>query len=139
EIDSESVRSNVMSGITRRFGYLGWGSLVILLVTGIGNTFQRQSDLEFFGRDVFDFDYRYAWLLTAKLVLVAIVVVLTAWHSFVLGPRMLDEQRDGAPAEDQASLRRLSIIVSAANLVILLAIVYLVTLMQDPDFSSEEV
>lgn len=142
-ITNVDLRSDVMETLTRRFGYLGWGSLLLLILTGVGNIFDRQDLYDPVG--VFDFDFRYAWLLTTKLILVAVVIVLTAWHSFALGPRLLEEQRaaserPSAEADQRfSSLRRFSIIVSVVNLLIALAIVYIVTLMQDFEFAFARV
>lgn len=138
-LQSATLRTDVMEAVTRRFGYLGWGALLLLILTGLGNIADRQDEYDPVG--VLDFDYRYAWLLTTKLVLTAAVVLLTAWHSFVIGPRMLAEQRaagEHPTAEQEARLsamRRVSMSVSGIGLLMVLAIVYLVTLMQDFEFA----
>ncbi len=142
-IESPAVRGLVMRSVTRRFGYLGWGALLILILTGLGNVADRDDLYQPVG--VFDFGFRYAWLLTTKLALTVVVVLLTAWHTFVHGPRLLRELeatgggRPTAAAEARiGSMRRLSIIVSVVNLIIALGIIYLVTLMQDFEFAFEE-
>ncbi len=143
-IDDQRVRGAVMRSVTQRFGYLGWGALLLLVLTGVGNIFDKDDQYQPVG--VFDFDFRYAWLLMVKIALTIVIILLTAWHSFVHGPRMLEAQEamaGGRPSaeqqERQAAMRRLSIVVSVVNLLIALAIVYLVTLMQDLEFAFAEV
>jgi uncharacterized membrane protein len=143
-IDPPTARGPLVRAVTRRFGYLGWGALLLLILTGIGNVFERDDFYQPTG--VFEYDYRYAWLLTAKLALVVIVVLLTAWHTFILGPRMLTMQEWGPAGRTSADtearlrrLRRLSMILTAITLLLSLVILYLVTLMQDAEFAFKEI
>lgn len=144
-IDNVPTRGALIRAVTRRFGYLGWGALVVLILTGIINTVDKDEFYQPTG--VFEYDFRYAWLLTIKLVLVAVVVALASWHTFVHGPRMLTMQEWGAgrdrPSMDAEarlrSMRRWSMIVSGVTLLISLVIFYLVTLMQDSEFAFKEV
>ncbi len=145
-IENAAVRSQLIGSVTRRFGYVGWGALLILLVTGIGNIAARAEDFDHQRYGIFDYDFRYAWLLTAKLALVVLIVVLTAWHTFRHGPRMLAMQqgtgsaRPSAEAQERLrTMRRRSMLVSSVNLAFALALLYLVTLMQNLDFSASEV
>ena len=144
-IDSVNSRRQFMTAVTRKFGYLGAGALAVLVLTGIGHIFDKDDAYQPLG--VFDYKYRYAWFLTAKLVLAAVVVGLTAWHAFVHGPRMLREQgtvfmgeRPSAEAVARTqAMRTRSIMVSVINLGVALVIVFLVTLMQNYEFAFTEV
>ncbi|HEY8491667.1 MAG TPA: CopD family protein [Dehalococcoidia bacterium] len=130
-----SLRKRALAVLTARYGYASWAALAVLVVTGVGNTFQVRSDT--FGGDFGAmFDARYGLILGIKLALVAATLLLTAWHAFVLGPRVL--ALVDAPPEDQAraaGLRRLSVAVSTVNLAIGVVILYLVTLLQNGEFS----
>jgi putative copper export protein len=135
-LGDETARRRAVVVLNRRFAWLGWGALAILVLTGIDNVIQRQNDYDI----VFDYDFRYAWIFVVKLVLVAAVVALTAIHSYVLGPRLLALQEAGpAGAAELGRMRRLSIQVSVLNLVAAVAILFAVALLQNGEFSFERV
>ena len=144
-IDNQAVRGRVMYTVTRRFGYLGWGALILLVLTGMNNVVDKNDLHQPLG--VFDFGVRYAWILSTKIGLAVVVILLTAWHTFIHGPRMLRAQEAAASVgrpspEAEArlrSMRRLSIIVSAVNLLLVVGIVYLVTLLQNDEFAFTQV
>jgi putative copper export protein len=134
------TRKRALQVMTARFNYLSWLALLVLIVTGIGNVFQVRNDA--FGEDFGAmFDVRYGMILTIKLILVATTLALTAWHSFVLGPRMLQNldaaegSGEGPGTAGYRRLQRTSVIVSSLNLAIGVAILYLVTLLQNGEFS----
>lgn len=135
-----SPRRRALQVMTARFNYLAWVALAVLILTGIGNVFQVRN--ETFGEDFGEmFDARYGLILGIKLALVAATLLLTAWHSFVIGPRLLAmlDVPQGAAGADTAPLsrlQRLSIIVSGLNLIIGIVILYLVTLLQNGEFST---
>lgn len=121
-------RYQVLQAVTVRFGYLGFGALILLVITGIENIFRyAPSDI---------FEFRYGYILAAKLSIVAVVIALTAVHTLVIGPRLLTQQaRDltgGATGESppRGTLRRRSIVISATTLVLSLAIVFCAVLLR---------
>jgi putative copper export protein len=121
--------------LNRRFAWLGWGALAILVLTGINNVIQRQRHFDI----VFDYDHFYAWTFVAKLALVAVVIVLTAVHSWVVGPRLLALQEGGQGSAALNRLRRQSILLSGLNLLAGVAILFLVALLQNGEFSFEKI
>lgn len=132
-----TVRHTVTDIIVHRFNLLAWGALLVLVLTGLGNVFDRNAAFA-----VFDFDRRYAWILVTKLSLVALTTALTFWHSFVLGPRLLALQ---VPAESDTqarisyrALRIQSIILNVLNLLIGLAILFAAGLLARHEFSLEQ-
>ena len=128
----EAARYRAVVVLNRRFAWLGWGALAILVLTGIDNAIRED--------DVFDFDVRYGWIFVAKLVLVGVVFVLTAIHSYVLGPRLLALQESlPAGSEELSRMRRLSIRLSVLNLAASVAILFLVALLQNGEFSFEKI
>ena len=128
----EAARYRAVVVLNRRFAWLGWGALAILVLTGINNAIRED--------DVFDFDVRYGWIFVAKLVLVAVVIALTAIHSYVLGPRLMALQEGGqARAAELSRMRRQSIQLSAVNLLASVVILFLVALLQNPEFSFERI
>ena len=128
----EAARHRAVLVLNRRFAWLGWGALAILVLTGIDNVIRED--------DVFDFDVRYGWIFVAKLVLVAVVFALTAIHSYAVGPRLMALQEGGqASAAELSRMRRLSIQLSAVNLLASVVILFLVALLQNGEFSFEKI
>ncbi len=130
-VEDVQTRTRAMRVLTTRFAWLAWGAMAVLVLTGIGNLFQvAPVDPE----DIFDINY--GAILVAKVVLVAATVALTALHTFVIGPRLLDLQEAVADETQVAATRRLSIIISAVNLVLALGILFSAALM-NTDFALE--
>ena len=131
----EAARHRAVLVLNRRFAWLGWGALAILVLTGINNVIQRQDETDL----VFDYDFRYAWIFVVKLVLVAVVIALTAIHTYAVGPRLLALQEGGQGSEELSRMRRLSIRLSVVNLLASVAILFLVALLQNGEFSFERI
>ena len=131
-LGDEAARRRAVLVLNRRFAWLGWGALAILVLTGTDNAIRED--------DVFDFDVRYGWIFVAKLALVGVVFVLTAIHSYVLGPRLMALQEGGqASAAELSRMRRQSIQLSVVNLLAGVAILFLVALLQNGEFSFEKI
>jgi len=117
-IEDMQVRTRVMRMITTRFGWLGWGALAVLVVTGIGQLYSHDLDTDQL------FELNFGVIFQVKMSLLIVTVILTALHSFVLGPRVLNMQESMAGEEEIAPIRRWQIIVSAVNAVVALAILF---------------
>ena len=77
-------------------------------------------------------------MFSTKMVLVGLMVILTALHTFVIGPkqlRLLEEMR--SDSTEAAGLRRVSIIVSSLTLLISIATVYTAALLANHDYSFQ--
>lgn len=129
-IQDVKERARVMRVLTRRFGFLAWGAMTVLVITGIGNVYENDLSTNYL------FDHNWGTIFEVKMTLVIATVVLTALHSFVLGPRLLDMQESVADESQIASTRRVSIIVSAVNALLALAIVFCAALL-DTTFALE--
>jgi ABC-type Fe3+ transport system permease subunit len=83
------------------------------------------------------FGLRYGYILAVKLVLVALVILLTLAHSLVAGPRLLRLQEadlnatESQPA-DLAKARRTSVVLSALTLLLSLAVLFCAALLRGP-------
>ena len=130
-VEDAQVRARIMRVLTTRFGWLAWGAMLVLVITGIGNLFEiAPVDPE----DINDINY--GTILSVKIALVVATIVLTAFHSFVIGPRMLRLQENAADQAEVASARRVSIIVSSGNLLLALGILFTAALL-DTTFALE--
>lgn len=135
-IEDPDVRLRVVRIITYRFGWLAWGAMAVIVLTGISNLFQEAADFD----HVFDPDYRYFQIFSTKMVLVGLAVLLTALHTFVVGPRQLrlaEEMRSDSP--EAGGLRRASIIFSSLVLLLSIAVVFAGVLLADHEWSFEPV
>jgi len=140
-IEDRRVRLNVLRMVTVRFGWLAWAALLVLILSGLSNTYDLILDDDF--PIFFDFDFRFAWIFVAKMALLGLAVLLTAIHSFLLGPRQLRLQEDAiAAGQDNpqaAGLRRLSMLVSGLILLASLGILFAAVLLAEHDFSARPV
>ena len=111
-------RARLIRLITTRFGYLAWAAMAVLVITGIGNLYEHELD-----PDVL-FDLHWGTIFEVKMTLVIATVVLTAVHSFVIGPRMLQLQESASDELQLGSMRRASIIISGINGLLALGILF---------------
>ncbi len=90
-----------------RFRPVGWTCLAILLVTGT-----IQVGFRGFGwEDLWSgrlFDGPFGHTLALKLAVVGLILVLSAVHDFVVGPRAARAWLAGAPPEERERLRRVA-------------------------------
>ncbi len=133
-IEDPAVRLQVLRIIVTRFGWLAWAAMAIIVLSGVSNLFQQADE---FGH-VWDTEYRYFQIFSTKMVLVGLMVILTAVHTFVIGPKQLRLQEEmlGDSAE-AAGLRRVSIIVSSLTLLISIAVVYAAALLANHAYSFQ--
>lgn len=121
-------RIQLLTQIGKRFEPVVWGCVMILFFTGIGNVFQSlglSSGIEL---------NAYMRTLLIKLLLFIILLILTALHSFVLGPKLstaiegLDEGLEQLPKDVDSIRKRLSIVSSLMGVVSLLVLLAAVAL-----------
>ncbi len=133
-IEDPEVRLRVMRVIVQRFGWLAWGAMAVIVLSGVSNLFQEADE---FGH-LWDTEYRYFQIFSTKMVLVGLMVILTALHTFVIGPkqlRLLEEMR--SDSTEAAGLRRVSIIVSSLTLLVSIAAVYAGALLANHGYSFQ--
>ncbi len=119
------ARQQASRAITRGFGMLAGVALVVLLATGIWNYYDAK-DAGLIEQDDFP---RYYTTLMVKLTLVTIVIVLTALHGAVFGPRLQRLQARGAGDAEIARARTFSMVASIATLAVSIGILVCAALM----------
>ncbi len=122
-VEDAQVRARIMRVLTTRFGWLAWGAMLVLVTTGIANLYEHALSVEEL------FELNFGIIFQVKMTLVILTVALTALHSFVIGPRLLSLQESAADQAQVASARRVSIIVSAGNLLLALGILFCAALL----------
>ena len=133
-IEDAEVRLRVMRIIIYRFGWLAWAALGVIVLSGISNLFQEASEHD----HVWSSDYRYFQVFSTKMLVVGIAVLLTAVHTFIVGPRQLrlhEEMRSDSP--EALRLRRVSTAVSGIVLLASIAAVFLAALLANHEWSFE--
>ncbi len=128
------ARAQALRVLTSRFGWLGAAAIVVLVLSGLSNLFQRMDEID----DLLDPGRRYTWIFLTKMLLLALALALTAVHSFVVGPRQLRAMEGGSSADAQA-LRRATMALSTLILLASLGIVFAAALMADHSFSLQPV
>jgi len=136
EIGDRQLRAKVMRIVVTRFGYMAWAALVVIVLTGISNIFQTTDDFPY----VFDYDYRYAQVFSTKMTVLGITVLLTAIHTFIVGPRQMKLAEDPNPDEvEVARLRRTSMILSSLALLGSVTVLFLGALLTNHEWSFQPV
>lgn len=97
-----TLAPELLGAIGMRLRYLGWLAVSLLFLTGLFNLSYRLGGLKELLTSSF-WSSPYGSLLAQKLLFVFLVMLLTAYHDFSLGPRTLERlQRD---PEDPVGLR----------------------------------
>jgi uncharacterized membrane protein len=94
-------RAALLHIVGRRFLKIGWTALAILLVTG-----PTMWAL---------LDFRLTPVLITKLVLVAVILMLSLLHDFSLGPRLVAEMQKGGEGNETLRLRRRVALLARLN------------------------
>ena len=136
-IEDAGVRARVLRVLTERFGWLGWSAMAVIIITGITNLFVAAGDLP--GQnagDLLSSDFRFTRVFWEKMFLVAVALVLTAVHTFSVGPRQLRLMEDASADESAVRrVRRLSIATSGIALLASIVALYLGAVLSNHDYS----
>jgi uncharacterized membrane protein len=136
-IEDAGVRARVLRVLTVRFGWLAWSAMALIFFTGISNLFVAAGDLS--GQnagDLLSSDLRFTRIFWEKMFLVSVAVVLTAVHTFSIGPRQLRLMEDASTDEGaMRRVRRLSMVTSGIALLASIGALYLGAVLVHHDYS----
>ncbi|MER3446671.1 MAG: hypothetical protein C4291_07405 [Candidatus Dadabacteria bacterium] len=104
ELEPPEKRIELLSDTARRFRKVSWIAILVLLSTGVINAINHGVTTEMVSNGAI-FLSNFGKVLSVKVVLVLIMMVLSAIHDFVLGPRMVDLMNTGTSNPD--SLQRI--------------------------------
>lgn len=97
-VEPAELRARLFRELGERFRWAGWIALAVLLATGVLSLhFRGMLSLELLGSADF-WRSRYGTSLAMKLASVVVMMALTAWHDFSLGPRASRAQPGSAVA-----------------------------------------
>ena len=120
----ESERTRIVGKMARSFGNLTNPTLAVLILTGLYNaTWYLQS-----ATGLFEYP---GTILLAKIILVAILLILIYVHNVYFGKRIMHLAEEGR-LDELRRLRRRSRVVSAANLSLMAAILLMAVMLQMP-------
>lgn len=121
-IESASARTELLRVLGGRFRSIAWAAIAVLLMTGVANLgFRSQLGWDTLGSPAF-WDTRYGTVLGWKLAAVAVMIVVSALHDFVLGPMA---SRDEPRSPEAVRARRAAAWLGRANAVVGILVVYL--------------
>ncbi len=126
-LDDAGLQARLLSEVGRRFRTVGWVAIGMLVGTGVANAWGRWG-LDALLTGAF-WESQPGRLLLVKLLVVAAMLVQSAAHDFVLGPRLTARRRAGAATADLAGLRRRVSWLARLNLVLGLGVVVLAVLL----------
>ncbi len=125
--ESPQVRAAMMSAVGRRFRTVGWLMILILLGTGVWNLHNRHFGWStIFSRDLFRGPFGH--VLAAKLAVIGVILALSAYHDFVLGPastRAGQAAGQGGDRRRAERLRRTASWIGRANALLALVVIWL--------------
>jgi len=125
-------RQRILRGLARRFRWIGWGSIVVLIFTGLGNLVFRLSPIkisQLFNGEAFNpdlVDRFIAIWLPWKLMLVALMIGLMLFHDITSmraakkhagSPEAAPGNRAGSRAAALATLVALAVLYVSVRLV----------------------
>jgi len=115
----QAVRSQLFQTVGKATQAVGWIAILVLLATGILNVIHLQIRWNtLIGR-----------MLIIKLSLVSAILILSALHDFILGPRLAARIREAAGQDPSTHLlRKLVQGLARVNLLLALGIIYLAVL-----------
>lgn len=104
-------RQRLLRGLARRFRWMGWGSIGVLFITGVGNLTLRLSPIKFsqiLNGDLFNpekVEQLIAIWLPWKLMLVIVMIGLMAFHDItsIQAAKRYGGSRDSAPGSRMGS------------------------------------
>ncbi len=88
-LEPPQIRIGVLSSTARRFRVVSWITIIVILVTGVLNAINRGVTLKAISTGEL-FSTYFGKILALKLTLVFSMLVLSAIHDFILGPRLIE-------------------------------------------------
>lgn len=106
KIEPLSLRGNLLKTIGTRFRLVGWICIIVLLITGVINIFNRGMSHEIFLPSQL-FGTEFGKTLTIKLTLVFLMIILSIVHDFFVGPRMTALMQESSKGNSNSELQKL--------------------------------
>lgn len=112
----------------RRFRWVGWTCFGIFVFTGVANLIARGIGLDELGSASF-WHGTFGRTLGIKLILVVAILLISAFHDFILGPRAAAAWANNPSSAETVYLRRRAVALGRLNLLLALAVIALGTML----------
>jgi uncharacterized membrane protein len=129
-IEDPTERARLIGEVGRRFRGLGWLALATLVVTGALNAVGRWGEAAVINPAFYA--SAPGRLLALKVLLVGILLLMSAVHDFVLGPRLSALGRTAPDEPERLRLRRRTVSLARLELALGLVVVLLGVLLVRP-------
>lgn len=132
QMGSPAQGARFLGHVARRFRPVAWVSIILMVASGafLATDHWGVESADFFGGSGW-----FIRVLQAKVAIVALIVVLSFVHDFILGPRVARRVEESTTEGQRPSGRRALIWMARANVVLMLVVVALaVTLTRGSPF-----
>ncbi len=120
----QDIRASFIHWIGVRFRWIGWICLILLLLSGLSNLIYRGFSWEDFQNDLF-WRSSFGHTLGIKLLLVALILLSSALHDFIIGPRAMALWQTNPTSLEAIRLRRQAGWLGRLNLLLALLVIAL--------------
>jgi copper resistance protein D len=94
-------RTEILSATARRFSLVSWTAILVLLITGVINSVNRGITIDLISSGKV-FSSHFGMILTFKVFLVIVMILISAIHDFILGPKLIKLTELDRPSPDSA-------------------------------------
>jgi len=119
-----AVATPMVRWTARRFRWVGWLCFLIFIFTGAINLAFRGVTWNDLSSGIF-WRGSFGSALTLKLLAFAVILVLSAVHDFIIGPRAAAAWESGPKSASSARLRRQAVRIARLNLLLALIAIIL--------------
>ena len=125
-IEDRTASLRVLRILVSRYNVVGWVSFLVLVLTGLQRTYSMLPTLGPLSRTF------YGQVLLIKIGMVSAILMLTLVHSAIIGPRLLDLMSTSTETSSPGyrRLRRISLALSTATLLLSLGVLAAVVVMR---------
>lgn len=120
-------RAALFSVVGRRFRAVGWTCIGLLLVTGTINASYRIAWASLFSSALWT--STFGLTLAAKLSVVAILLALSVYHDFFIGPRSVRLMQQAPASADAQRVRHLAARIGRIEAILALSVVALAVML----------
>jgi putative copper resistance protein D len=122
-MNGQAVAIPLIHATAIRFRWIGWGTLGLLITTGIADLIFRGYGWEQL-RNGSLWQSSFGHVLGIKLVLIVVILIVSAWHDIFVGPQFTRVGQEDPHSPHTRRLRRLA--AWAGRVILILSVVAVV-------------
>jgi putative copper resistance protein D len=101
KLEPPTKRTEALSETAKRFRLVSWIAILILLVTGVINAINHGVTIDLISSGEL-FSSHFGIILTFKVFLVFVMILISAVHDFILGPKLIKLTELHGPGPESA-------------------------------------